>query len=95
MCAWYLLETWCGGGIRAAVRSLSALVLKAWDQREAHARADLCAIDLICGSREWRPTLQGRIDPVTDDVVMSDHAGSWGGAGVAPVRFIDAANRGP
>jgi endonuclease/exonuclease/phosphatase family metal-dependent hydrolase len=61
----------------ALTRALAHLGFEAWNAEAAHATADLCAIDLICGPRDWRPARQGRIDPVLDDVVLSDHAGYW------------------
>jgi endonuclease/exonuclease/phosphatase family metal-dependent hydrolase len=69
------------GGSRAKrdtlIQTLATLDFEAWNRKEAHARAGLQAIDLICGRRDQRPVRQGRIDPVSGDIRMSDHAGYW------------------
>lgn len=61
----------------ALLRALDGLGLVAWNGEAAHASSGLCAVDLICGSREIAVREQGRIDPAFEGVVMSDHAGYW------------------
>ena len=62
---------------RALVDALKSARLEAWNGDAAHAKDGLCAVDLICGAPSERPTRLGRIEPVRDRVVMSDHAGYW------------------
>jgi len=59
------------------LEALSSLGYAAWNGSAAHASAEMCAVDLICGPRDQALTEQGRIDPVRAAVVMSDHAGYW------------------
>jgi hypothetical protein len=37
----------------------------------------MCTVDLICGTKSSTATAQGRIDPVSGSIAMSDHAGYW------------------
>jgi endonuclease/exonuclease/phosphatase family metal-dependent hydrolase len=71
----------CQGGSavrRAALeRTLAQLDFVAWNAGAAHARPEMCAVDLICGPKRIMPAAQGRIDPVSGGTVMSDHAGYW------------------
>lgn len=64
--------------------ALEALDLEAWNADTAHACEGGRAIDLLCGRRDLCVTRSGRIDPVRDGVVMSDHAGYWVDILVAP-----------
>lgn len=57
--------------------ALARLGFEAWNRDVAHARPGLRAIDLICGPKEVVVADTGRIDPVRDGLVMSDHAGYW------------------
>ncbi len=57
--------------------SLAELGMVAWNADASHAREGMCAIDLICGPADLMVLAQGRIDPVREDVRMSDHAGYW------------------
>ena len=57
--------------------ALVRLGFVAWNEQAAHAQAELCAFDLICGSAAIVEEQQGRIDPRHDGVTMSDHAGYW------------------
>jgi hypothetical protein len=69
-----------GGSVvkrEALQHALDELGLVAWNAAAAGADEDMHAIDLICGPRETSLSRQGRIDPVLDGVVMSDHAGYW------------------
>jgi hypothetical protein len=61
----------------ALVATLADLGLVAWNGDAAHANVPLCAIDLLCGPRDVVPARQGRIDPLVDGVIASDHAGYW------------------
>jgi endonuclease/exonuclease/phosphatase family metal-dependent hydrolase len=63
---------------RAALESMLAkLNFAAWNAGAAHARPGMRAVDLICGPESITATAQGRIDPVSDGIEMSDHAGCW------------------
>jgi endonuclease/exonuclease/phosphatase family metal-dependent hydrolase len=57
--------------------ALDSLGYEAWNASAQHAISGMCSIDLLCGPRERTPVSQGRIDPVRDGIVMSDHAGYW------------------
>ncbi len=57
--------------------ALASLDYVAWNGAAAHACEGMCAVDLICGPRAHVILGQGRIDPVRDGIVMSDHAGYW------------------
>ena len=59
------------------VAALRRLGFRAWNQDEPHASPGLHAIDLICGPTALAPSNWGRIEPVHDGIVMSDHAGYW------------------
>lgn len=61
----------------AFLGALDQLGLVAWNADAASADEGMHAIDLICGPRGIEIREQGRIDPVLDGVVMSDHAGHW------------------
>jgi endonuclease/exonuclease/phosphatase family metal-dependent hydrolase len=61
----------------ALLRALDELGLVGWNAAAANAKDGMHAIDLICGPREVTVARQGRIDPVLDDMSMSDHAGYW------------------
>lgn len=68
----------CSEKGRTAVNDcLAALGLVAWNGDADHARPDLRAVDLICGPKSQAVRARGRIDPVRDGIVMSDHAGYW------------------
>lgn len=56
---------------------LAALGFVAWNDDAAHARPDLRAVDLLCGPKSQAVRARGRINPVRDGIVMSDHAGYW------------------
>lgn len=68
-----------GSAVRRAAlaKSLANLGLTAWNEAAAHARRGMCAIDLICGPKEYKPIRQGRIHPILRGIAMSDHAGYW------------------
>lgn len=57
--------------------AVDALGLVAWNADAEHAKPGLCAIDLICGSREVHVTAQGRGAPVLEGKTVTDHAGYW------------------
>jgi hypothetical protein len=55
--------------------ALDHLGMAAWNGDAGHALPGLCAVDLICGSRDIVPASVTRIDPTRDGVTMTDHAG--------------------
>jgi endonuclease/exonuclease/phosphatase family metal-dependent hydrolase len=57
--------------------ALDSLGYAAWNASAPHARHGVCAVDLLCGPRDHVLHATGRIDPRSDGVVMSDHAGYW------------------
>lgn len=63
---------------RTLLRStLAALGLVAWNGEAAHACEGACAVDLLCGPASLTVTRSERIDPVSDGIRMSEHAGYW------------------
>jgi len=56
---------------------LNSMGYAAWNASAAHAIRGLCVVDLICGPSDRTAPKQGRIDPVREGTVMSDHAGYW------------------
>jgi endonuclease/exonuclease/phosphatase family metal-dependent hydrolase len=57
--------------------TLNSLELVPWNGKADHAKAGMCAVDLICGPKECVVLSQGRIDPARGNLAMSDHAGYW------------------
>lgn len=64
-------------GRAALTKTLAELGYSAWNGASAHAVANLCSVDLVCGPSDLKPVRQGRIDPASGGVAMSDHAGYW------------------
>jgi hypothetical protein len=56
-------------------QALERLGFTAWNRSAAHARRELCAIDLICGPRDIIVANIERIGPTIDGCRVSDHAG--------------------
>ena len=57
--------------------ALAKLDLMVWNIDSGHAIEGLSTIDLICGPKQWRLRMCGRIPPVHNGIKMSDHAGYW------------------
>ena len=69
-----------GGSVDGRTRLTTALAelgYGAWNGTSPHAQSGLCSVDLICGPAGREPAYQGRIDRVSGEIVMSDHAGYW------------------
>lgn len=68
----------CSAAGRAVLtQALSEGGFVAWNATAAHARPGLCAVDLICGTRDVSPKVVERIDPMCNGFPLSDHAGYW------------------
>jgi endonuclease/exonuclease/phosphatase family metal-dependent hydrolase len=70
---------WGGSEARRGLlaQALASIGYSAWNERAAHARPGMNAIDLICGPADCSVAAQGRIEPARDGLELSDHAGYW------------------